>query len=223
MVAAGSELDNELLEYARNNLRHVPDTPEYAKMISGMLYDPMNPLLEDGRALSSDLSVDFANIRRRDYSSLEEWKKAKASFIQRFFGKAGANCFVEPPFSCDYGYNIAVGDNFYANYNASFLDVSLILIGDDCLLGPNVTLCTAGHPLDVNYRAKGQEFGLPIRIGDHCWLGANCVILPGVTLGDNVVVGAGAVVTKDVESNTLVLGVPAKVVKKLDPLKEGQI
>ncbi|KAG7712136.1 hypothetical protein KL949_000760 [Ogataea haglerorum] len=179
MVTARSELDHELLKYARNNLRYVPDTPEYNKMISGMLYDPMDPLLEDGRAISSDLSVDFANI--------------------------------------------LVGDNFYANYSASFLDVSLILIGDNCLLGPNVTLCTAGHPLDVNYRAEGQEFGLPIKIGDHCWLGANCVILPGVTLGDNVVVGAGAVVTKDVESNTLVLGVPAKVVKKLNTLKESSI
>ncbi|KAG7930015.1 hypothetical protein KL925_000757 [Ogataea polymorpha] len=219
MVAAASELDHELLQYARNNLRYVPNTPEYARMISGMLYDPMDPLLEDGRAISSDLSVNFANICRGDYDSLEEWKKAKADFIQKFFGKVGANCSVESPFRCDYGYNIVVGDNFYANYNASFLDVSLILIGDNCLLGPNVTLCTAGHPLDVKYRAEGQEFGLPIRIGDHCWLGANCVVLPGVTLGNNVVVGAGAVVTKDVESNSLVLGVPAKVVKKLDPLK----
>ncbi|KAG7699893.1 hypothetical protein KL914_000007 [Ogataea haglerorum] len=223
MVTARSELDHELLKYARNNLRYVPDTPEYNKMISGMLYDPMDPLLEDGRAISSDLSVDFANIRRRDFNSLEEWKKKKAEFIQKLFGKTGANCSVESPFNCDYGYNIVVGDNFYANYSASFLDVSLILIGDNCLLGPNVTLCTAGHPLDVNYRAEGQEFGLPIKIGDHCWLGANCVILPGVTLGDNVVVGAGAVVTKDVESNTLVLGVPAKVVKKLNTLKESSI
>ncbi|KAH3666339.1 hypothetical protein OGAPHI_004528 [Ogataea philodendri] len=204
MVGARTELDHELIKFARANIKNIPDTPEYEKMISGVLYDANASPLPEGRASSTDYCYDLSNVKFRDYGSIEEFENAKTKIVRNLFAKCGEHSVVEPPFSCDYGYNIIVGDNFYVNYNASFVDASLIIIGNNCMFGPNVSLVTATHPLDVNSRLAGEEYALPIRIGDNCWLGANVTILPGVTLGDNVVVGAGATVTKDVE--TIVTG-----------------
>ncbi|KAH7723994.1 hypothetical protein AAVH_08432 [Aphelenchoides avenae] len=131
-------------------------------------------------------------------------------------GKSGENCWVEGPFQCDYGYNIEVGDNFYANVNLVILDAVKVVMGDNVLLAPNVSIHTAGHPLDVPRRRATMEIAHPVKIGNDVWIGAGATILPGVTIGDGCVIGAGSVVTKDVPANSLAVGVPAKVVKKLN-------
>ncbi len=122
--------------------------------------------------------------------------------------------YIEPAFRCDYGSNIFVGENFYANFDCVILDVCRVTIGDDCLLGPRVSIFTATHPVDPVLRRSGLEYGKPVRIGDNVWIGGNAVINPGVRLGNNVVVASGAVVVKDVPDNVVVGGNPARILKK---------
>lgn len=135
--------------------------------------------------------------------------------IRELFGKCGASPAVTPGFCCDYGSNIEVGDNFYCNYNVVILDVCKVKIGNNCLIGPQVGIYAACHPLDREVRASGAEFGKPVTIGNDCWIGGGAVINPGVTLGDNVVVGSGAVVTKSFPSDVVIAGNPAKIIKRL--------
>ena len=123
---------------------------------------------------------------------------------------------MNPRFVCDYGSNIYVGENFYANYNCTMLDICEIHIGDNAMFGTNCQLLTPLHPLDAKERISGLEYGAPITIGDNAWFGGGVTILPGVTLGDNVVVGAGAVVTKSFGDNVVLAGNPAKIIKTLD-------
>lgn len=143
----------------------------------------------------------------------EEWLSA----IQSLFPHAKGEVYLEPPFRCDYGTNIKLGDNFYANFNCTLLDVNTIEIGDNVLLAPNVQLLTAGHPLDVKSRVEqGIEFGLPIKVGHNVWIGGGAIVCPGVTIGDNSVIGAGAVVTKDVPANVVAAGNPCRVIREID-------
>lgn len=143
----------------------------------------------------------------------EEW----ASAIKSLLPNATGEVYLEPPFRCDYGTNIKLGDNFYANFNCILLDVNTIDIGDNVLLAPNVQLLTAGHPLDVKGRVEeGIEFGLPIKIGDNVWIGGGAIVCPGVTIGENSVIGAGAVVTKDVPANVVAAGNPCRVIREID-------
>eukprot|EP01119_Soliformovum_irregulare_P006584 TRINITY_DN1879_c0_g1_i1.p1 TRINITY_DN1879_c0_g1~~TRINITY_DN1879_c0_g1_i1.p1 ORF type:complete len:216 (+),score=40.18 TRINITY_DN1879_c0_g1_i1:48-650(+) len=128
----------------------------------------------------------------------------------------GSYNFIEPPFACDYGFNIHMGDRVFINFNCVILDVNKVEIGHDTMFAPNVQIYTATHPVDCVLRDTGRELGFPIKIGNHCWLGGGCIILPGVTLGDNVTVGAGAVVTKSFPSNVVIAGNPAKVIKQLE-------
>jgi maltose O-acetyltransferase len=152
--------------------------------------------------------------------SLNQTKDTEAHYrnqlIQDLFGTIEGEIGLEPPFYCDYGYNIHVGEGFFANFNCVFLDVCPIRIGKRVLMGPNVQLYTATHPMDRETRASGLEAGKPITIGDDVWIGGNAVINPGVTIGDNVVIGSGAVVTKDIPSNVFAGGNPAKVIRNLD-------
>lgn len=125
--------------------------------------------------------------------------------------------YLEPPFRCDYGANITLGKNFYANFNCVVLDVAPVVIGDNVLFAPNVQIYTAGHPLDVKSRVEeGIEFGTPITIGNNVWLGGGVIVCPGVTIGDNSVIGAGSVVTKDVPANVVAAGNPCRVIRTLD-------
>jgi maltose O-acetyltransferase len=126
------------------------------------------------------------------------------------------NAWVESPFYVDYGYNLKVGKNFYANHGCTILDCNLIQIGDNCLLAPHVCISAATHPLQAKLRAAGAILTAPITLGNNVWIGANATICRGVTLGDNVVVGAGAVVTKNFPDNVVIAGVPAKVIKEID-------
>ncbi len=135
--------------------------------------------------------------------------------IKKILGKTGRHVHIESPFHCDYGYNIEVGENFFANYNLTVLDVGLVRIGNNVQIAPNVSIYTAGHPVHPESRNSGYEYGIAITIGDNVWIGGNAVIMPGVTIGDNVVIGAGSIVTKDLPSNVIAAGNPCRVIREI--------
>lgn len=150
------------------------------------------------------------------YNSLSPEEENKMEgLIRLILGKAGENVHIEPPFHCDYGKNIEVGMNFFANYNCTILDVGKVVIGDNVMFAPNVSIYTAGHPVHPDSRNSGYEYGISITIGNQVWIGGNTVINPGVTIGSNVVIGAGSVVTKDIPDNTIAVGNPCKVLREI--------
>jgi maltose O-acetyltransferase len=143
-----------------------------------------------------------------------EDSERKEEIIRELFGSVGVNPSIEHNFHCDLGYNIHVGNNFYAGYNLTILDMAEVRIGDNCMIGPNVGLYTSGHSIEPKDRNKSGH-AIPITIGNDVWIGGSCVILPGITIGDNSIVAAGSVVTKDVPANTIVAGNPAKILKSI--------
>lgn len=181
---------------------------EMEKMLAGELYAPLDQTLH---ALHLRAEKMFAKYNKIPANKPEK----RAKFIKKFFGKTGEKVNVETPFCCDYGFNIEVGENFFANYGCIILDVNKVKIGKNCFLAPNVAIYSATHPVRAEERYNGVEYGFPVTIGDNCWIGGGAVICPGVTIGDNVVVGAGSVVVKDVPSNVVVAGNPAKIIRNL--------
>ncbi|MGT2906335.1 sugar O-acetyltransferase [Streptococcus dentiloxodontae] len=180
---------------------------EREKMLAGQLYDASDAELAALRRLKYDKMTAFNNEPNPD---------KRANILKSWFGKTGETIYMEPRFVCDYGSNIYVGENFYANFNQTFLDVCEIRIGDNAMIGPNCQLLTPLHPLNAQERISGLEYGAPITIGDNVWLGGGVTILSGVTLGDNVVVGAGSVVTKSFGDNVVLAGNPARIIKELN-------
>lgn len=152
-------------------------------------------------------------IHRYNHSLAEE-HTLRQQILADLFGQV-TEAYIEPTFRCDYGYNIFLGNNFFANFDCVMLDVCPIRIGDNCMLAPGVHIYTATHPIDPVARNSGAELGKPVTIGNNVWIGGRAVINPGVTIGDNVVVASGAVVTKDVPNNVVVGGNPARIIKKL--------
>ncbi len=144
----------------------------------------------------------------------EEENKREA-LIKGILGKVGENAHIEAPFHCDYGKNIEAGKNFFVNYNCTILDVGKVVIGDNVMLAPNVSIYTAGHPVHPDSRNTGYEYGITITIGDNVWIGGNVIINPGVTIGNNVVIGAGSIVTKDIPDNVIAVGSPCKVIREV--------
>ncbi len=138
--------------------------------------------------------------------------------LKNLLGKCGANIVIEPPFYCDYGSHIFLGENFYANHNLIILDAAKVTIGDNVFIGPNVGLHTAGHPLDYQTRNQGLEYALPITLGNNVWIGAGVNIVPGVSVGDNSVIGAGSVVTKNIPANVVAAGNPCRVLREISQL-----
>lgn len=177
-------------------------------MLAGELYTASDSQLVDERHRARVL---FKRINTLD----EADKLLRNQLLIELFGSAGEGLSFEPPFYCDYGYNIHVGKNFFMNYNCCFLDVMPINIGNNVLMAPNVQLYTATHPMDKIVRATLLESAKPITIGNDVWIGGGAVICPGVTIGNGVVIGAGAVVTKDVPDDVFIGGNPAKVIKRL--------
>lgn len=141
---------------------------------------------------------------------------AKAQeLLKRIMGKTGENVWIEAPFHCDYGYNIEVGENFFANYNLVILDVGKVKIGKNAQFAPNVAIYTAGHPIHPDSRNSGYEYGIDVTLGDNVWLGGNTVVMPGVHIGNNVVIGGGSVVTKDIPDDVIAVGNPCRVLRKI--------
>jgi len=183
---------------------------EKEKMLAGLLYDAnYNPALIDERGAAKDLCMDYNALR---YAQ----KKEKHEVLRRLLGTCPNNILIEPPFFCDYGYNIHLGENFYANHNLVILDGASVTCGDFVFIAPNCCFSTAGHPLDVAQRNAGLEFAKPIHIGNNVWIGAGVQILPGVSIGDNTVIGAGSVVNKDIPAGVVALGTPCRVLRKID-------
>ncbi|MBV7391403.1 chorismate mutase [Enterococcus alishanensis] len=183
---------------------------EKEKMIAGQLYFASDAELVADRAIAKKLAQAISQT---------EDKRAREELVKEAFGKTGERVYIEPNINFDYGYNIFVGENFYTNYNSILLDICPITIGNNCMFGPNVQLYTASHPLKPGKRNSGLELGKPITIGDNAWLGGGVVIVPGVTLGDNVVVAAGSVVTKSFGDNVVLGGNPAGVIKTIEEEK----
>ena len=157
-----------------------------------------------------------------EYNNLppEQWDR-KTELLKNILGKTGEYVHINAPFHCDYGYNIEVGENFFANYNLVILDVGKVRIGDNAQIAPNVSIYTAGHPIHPDSRNSGYEYGIDVTIGDNVWIGGNVCIMPGVTIGDNVVIGAGSVVTKDLPDNVIAVGNPCKVVREITEADRG--
>jgi maltose O-acetyltransferase len=182
---------------------------EKEKMIAGEYYLAGDSILVKERRKSKNL------LHRLNVIEYRITKKAR-EIIQELIPNAGANLYIEPPFHCDYGYNIICGDNVYFNVNCVVLDCAPIKIGSNVFFAPGVQLYTANHPLEADLR-KTLENALPISIGNDCWIGGNSIILPGVTIGNGCVIGAGSVVTKDIPDNSMAVGNPARVIRKLNP------
>lgn len=182
---------------------------EKDKMLCGELYDAANPQLLQER-------LNARRLTRLYNQTIETDEEKRTALLKELFGSTGKNINIEPTFRCDYGYNIHVGENFYANFDCVFLDVCEIRIGDNCFIAPGVHIYTATHPLDPIERISGKEFGKPVTIGHNVWIGGRAVINPGIIIGNNVVIASGAVVTKDVPDNVVVGGNPAKIIKSIE-------
>ncbi len=143
-------------------------------------------------------------------------RQAKYDFLKEMLGSIGENTCIEQGFYCDNGKNIHVGDNFLANYQVTILDVNEVYIGNDVMIGPKTTITTVGHPINPNKRRQRLGQVSKVRIGNDVWIGANVCILPGVTIGNNVIIGAGAVVNRDIPDNSMAVGVPARVIKEIE-------
>lgn len=182
---------------------------EKEKMLAGEMYDPHDSELRQKRMNARRLSRLFNDTTEMDGQD-------RSDLLKKLLGSTGDNIHVEPTIRCDYGFNIHVGNNFYANFDCVFLDVCEIRIGDNCMISPGVHIYTATHPLNAAARNSGKEFGKPVTIGDNVWIGGRAIITPGVTIGNNAIIAAGSVVTQDVPANTLVGGNPARLIKQVE-------
>lgn len=182
---------------------------EKEKMLAGELYRASDPTLMAERFHARRLCRDFNALA-------EDFPEQRHAVLAKLLGTCPPGAFIESKFSCDYGYNIHLGENFYANFDLIILDVCEVRFGRNCFIAPRVSLFTATHPLDAAERCSGVESGAPITIGDDVWIGGHSVINPGVTLGNRVVVGSGSVVTKSFGDDVVIAGVPAKVIRRLD-------
>ena len=182
---------------------------ESGKMHTGELYLPGDKEIMARQLQCLERLYDFNATRP---SEMERRQK----LLKEMFFEIGENCYIEPPFHSNFGGgHVHFGKNIYANFNLTLVDDSHIYVGDYTMFGPNVTVATAGHPILPELREKGYQYNAPVHIGRNCWIGVGAVILPGVTLGDNVVVGAGSIVTKDLPSNVVAVGNPCKVLREV--------
>ena len=181
---------------------------EREKMTNGQPFLTNDPQLMEDKAAARQLATAFNNS--------PEDEAVRKDLLKALFGSCGENIFIKPPFHCDYGYNIFIGDNFFANFDCVFLDAAPIKIGDNCMVGPKTCIYAIGHPLDAQARNNHVGIPAPVTIGDNVWIGGGVTILPGVSIGNNSVIAAASVVTQSVPDHVLVAGSPAKVIKQLE-------
>lgn len=181
---------------------------EKTKMSMGRPYKASDPELVHEREHALELVYAYNSLAPMQYDQKKE-------ILQKLLCQTKEKFHIEPPFRCDYGYNIEIGENFYSNYNLLILDCAKVLIGDNVLIGPNVSIYTAGHPLHYELRNQEVEYAFPVTIGHNVWIGGNVVINPGIRIGDNSVIGSGSVLTKDIPENVIAMGNPCKVLRKI--------
>lgn len=181
---------------------------EKQKMLEGELYSSCGDELLKERQHAKEVLFDFNNLRPSEVEKRYE-------ILKGLFGKTGEKFFIESPFQCAYGYNIFWGANSYANYNLTILDCCVVTIGDNVMMGPNVNIFGAGHPVHPTLRSMDLEYGFPITIEDNVWIGGGTTINANITIGENTVIGSGSVVTKDIPANVIAAGNPCKVIRKI--------
>ena len=182
---------------------------EKERMERGMLYDPGDKAITADQFRTSDLLYDFIMSRPSE-------TEKRNQLMKRLFAAIGENCYIEPPFHANWsGQHVSMGSGVYVNFNLTIVDDGKVWIGDHVMIGPNVTIATAGHPVLPRLREKGIQYNMPVRIGDNVWIGAGAIILPGVTIGNNSVIGAGSIVTKDIPSDTIAVGNPCRVLRAI--------
>lgn len=179
------------------------------KLHTGELYLPLDDSIMQEQLDCLELLYDYNQTRPHDFEKRE-------SLLKSMFAEIGEGCYIEPPLRSNWGgHHVHLGKNVYANFNLTLVDDTHIYIGDYTMLGPNVTIATAGHPILPELRVQGYQYNAPVHIGKNCWIGAGAIILPGITIGDNVVIGAGSVVTKDIPSNVVAVGNPCKIMREI--------
>ncbi|KKY31317.1 putative nodulation protein l [Diaporthe ampelina] len=218
MAQAKTERDPEILALAKT-LHDAPWCDDYQDMVSGMLYNPNIPQLLEARHQARCKAYKYNNVDPNQFRQ-DEAAGLRSKLLADLLGRVGTGCVIEPPFRPDYGCNIVIGSDCFFNWGLTILDTSLVIIGDRVQIGTGVSIITAGHETSVLSRIKFVEWGKPIRVEDDCWIGANAVILPGVTIGRGSTIGAGAIVSRDVPPYSVAVGIPARVVKKLPSVEE---
>lgn len=178
------------------------------KLRSGELYSCIDPELQRRQQACLEVLYDYNHSRPGETAR-------RVELLKKILASVGENCYIEPPLHANWGCHTHLGNNVYANFNLTLVDDTDIYIGDSVMFGPNVVLATAGHPIDPELRRQVYQFNQPIHIGNNVWLGAGVIVLPGVTIGDNSVVGAGSVVTKDIPPNVVALGNPCRVLREI--------
>lgn len=180
------------------------------RLYTGELYLPGDEEIMKEQTLCLEKLYDFNATRPLEFEK-------RTQLLKEMFAEIGENCYVEPPLHTNWGgHHVHFGKNVYANFNLTIVDDTHVYVGDYTMFGPNVTIATAGHPILPELREQGYQYNMPVRIGKNCWIGAGALILPGITIGDNVVVGAGSVVTKDLPSNVVAVGNPCRVLREVN-------
>ena len=179
------------------------------KMHLTMLYDPADGDIVEEQTACLDRLYDFNHTRPTE-------QEKRQALMKEMFAEIGENCYIEPPFHANWGgRHVHFGKNVYANFNLTMVDDTHIYVGDFTMFAPNVTVATAGHPIDTALRERALQYNAPVHIGRNCWIGAGALIMPGVTIGDNTVIGAGSVVTKDIPAGVVAVGNPCRVMREI--------
>lgn len=179
------------------------------RMERGMLYNPGEKDIMDEQFPYLDLLPEFNALKSSETEKREE-------LMKKMFAECGENCYIQIPFYANWsGHHVHMGNNVYANFNFTIVDDGEVYIGDHVMIGPNVTIATAGHPVKPDLREMGIQYNLPVHIGNNVWIGAGAIILPGVTIGENTVIGAGSIVTKDIPANVVAVGNPCRVLREI--------
>lgn len=177
---------------------------------SGNIYNPYDEELFSNQLNCLDALFEYNSIKPSE-------QEQKTALLKKMFAEIGRNCYIETPFHANFGgKNVHFGDNIYANFNLTLVDDTHIYVGDNTMFGPNVVIATAAHPICPELREIQLQYNLPVHIGKNCWLGAGVIVLPGITIGDNSVIGAGSIVTKDIPCNVVAAGNPCKVLRNIN-------